>query len=819
MIKISNLIKVYNKGQQNEIRAIDGVGMTFPEKGLVCFLGPSGCGKTTLLNVIGGLDKADEGTITINNQVIDKYNANLCDDIRNKYIGYIFQNYILFPDMTVYDNLALVLKMYSLTKEEIDYRIDYALKAVHMEKYERRLSKNLSGGQMQRVAIARALVKSPEIIIADEPTGNLDGRNTTQIMNIIKKLSKECLVILVTHERKLAKFYGDLIIEIVDGKVVNKEENKSATTYEYQDDQNIYLGEFDQKETNSGIVNYNLYSNEEVPNLDLKVIYKNDTFYIVARNEEVRIRYVGSEDEINVVDSKKPKVDIESIDDFDYFLPKINDTKSEEVIKFKDTFKTAWRHIRKLKKKQAFFMIIFIVTAIFIVSAFTNIAKIVGIEESEYLCGNKNTISIVSEDLSYETINHINEDVEGTIIPFATYTRMNRLYFDMFNQSKYYNSQVYIDKAHTLYPVSIISDEDLTHGKMPTPKTNEVVIDALLLDYLLENTLLPSMGAYRYEQIIGTTLSDDIASYTIVGISQTNSSAIYLNDDILLLKYANNWNVPGYIEVPTVSPNIYYIMLDYLSGITSYKDLSGKIHNISELTLEEDEILIDSSLNLKEVSLLLGSGTKYKVAGTFVNDTDEDFNVITQLNGLKKISHDAMITSGILSFNANNTKEALKYLDNLGLKNADIYLNSARDLKEYRLANFGDSILFIFFAIISLILSLVFMFLTMRSSLISRIYEVGVYRALGIKKREISKIFIAEIAIITLISSFVGYLIASVFIWEINSLFNMTVVRYPWYVAISALVFIVAFNFIVGMIPVRLLLRKTPTEILTKYDI
>ena len=156
------------------------------EKGLVVLLGPSGSGKTTLLNVLGGLDKVNNGTIQFGDEIIKRYNSRTWDQIRNKDVGYIFQNYNLLTNLTVYDNISLTLNMVGVVdKDEIDKRIDYILENIGMINFRKRRAFQLSGGQQQRVAIARALAKNPKVIIADEPTGNLDSKNTIEIMNII----------------------------------------------------------------------------------------------------------------------------------------------------------------------------------------------------------------------------------------------------------------------------------------------------------------------------------------------------------------------------------------------------------------------------------------------------------------------------------------------------------------------------------------------------------------------------------------------------------------------------------------------------------
>ena len=221
MIKIEKVNKYFNRRRKNEIHIINNTSLELEDKGLVAILGQSGSGKTTLLNAIGGLDKVNSGKIYINGKKITNRRTYNIDKIRNLNIGYIFQDYKLLENMSVFDNVAISLRMNGLkNKKEIAKRVNYVLETVNMYRYRNRPAGMLSGGEKQRVAIARAIVKNPSIVIADEPTGNLDSKNSLEIMNIIKAISKEKLVILVTHEVDLANFYATRIIELQDGKIV-----------------------------------------------------------------------------------------------------------------------------------------------------------------------------------------------------------------------------------------------------------------------------------------------------------------------------------------------------------------------------------------------------------------------------------------------------------------------------------------------------------------------------------------------------------------------------------------------------------------------
>lgn len=311
MIVINNLNKYYNKGKNNEIHAINNTSIVFPDKGLVCLTGPSGCGKTTLLNCIGGMDNPSNGFISYDGVDLTKKELDL---YRAQNIGFVFQNYILLPDRTVYENLKIVLNMFNLSKEEEEERIEFALNAVNMFKYRKRICGQLSGGQMQRVSIARALVKSPKLIIADEPTVNLDEKNTKQVMDIIKNLSRECLVIMVTHENRLATFYSDRIIKIEDGRIISDSINDSKGILTEKDEINIYLGEMKSEQINSDNVYIRYFYTTEKPNIKIDVVYKNDTYFIKASSDnKVNFKFLTGKSEEILIEGKKPVIQIDDV--------------------------------------------------------------------------------------------------------------------------------------------------------------------------------------------------------------------------------------------------------------------------------------------------------------------------------------------------------------------------------------------------------------------------------------------------------------------------------------------------------------------------
>lgn len=225
MVKVENIKKTFNPHSSAKNQVLKGVSFDLPDKGLVAIFGKSGSGKTTLLNILGGLERADDGKIIIDGEVL----SDKVDYIRNKKIGFIFQNYYLEHGYTISEimNNAMLIAGFK-DKKEIERRSEEVLRIVDMERFKNKQGDALSGGQKQRVAIARALIKGADIILADEPTGNLDAQNTYKIMDILKEISKTKLVVLVTHEVTLIKKYADKHIKLVDGQLAHNAEIDEA---------------------------------------------------------------------------------------------------------------------------------------------------------------------------------------------------------------------------------------------------------------------------------------------------------------------------------------------------------------------------------------------------------------------------------------------------------------------------------------------------------------------------------------------------------------------------------------------------------------
>ena len=220
MLELKKITKVYETGELKQ-KALDGVSLNFRKSEFASILGPSGSGKTTLLNIIGGLDEYTSGDLIINGTSTKEYKDSNWDSYRNHRIGFVFQSYNLISHQTVLQNVVLALTISGISKKAGIEKAKKALRDVGLSEHIYKRPNQLSGGQMQRVAIARALVNDPDILLADEPTGALDSDTSVQIMEILKKISNNKLVIMVTHNPDLAEEYSNRIIKLKDGKIVS----------------------------------------------------------------------------------------------------------------------------------------------------------------------------------------------------------------------------------------------------------------------------------------------------------------------------------------------------------------------------------------------------------------------------------------------------------------------------------------------------------------------------------------------------------------------------------------------------------------------
>ena len=814
MISLKNLNKYYNKGRSNQIHVINDTSINFPKSGLVALTGPSGCGKTTLLNVIGGLDSFYSGEITFNNQTIKRYNPMQWDMLRNEKVGYIFQNYNLVLSKTVYENIELALNMAGLySKEEVEERVNYVLESVGMYNYRKRNVRALSGGQQQRVAIARALAKDPDVVLADEPTGNLDANNTFEIMSIIKKISETRLVILVTHERGLVDFYADRIIEISDGKVNNDYENAGGAGFDHVDERNIYLKDLNLDESlkESGIDYY--YDHEKDETLNVKLIEYKGNLYVKVKSKR-KIKFIDETSEIRLVDDHYKKREATDISEYDFDLSQFKKIESlkekKSFIKWSTTIKAGFNRVFSRKKfvSKLFLLGYFIISAILVFQLAT-FGSVTAVDEKNFVTTPRDLMSIqpFKYNIQYEEINEILTTVEG--IELSPYTSVPRMMFEYYD---FYQGRARVNI--NAYPVKLSYYQDVTVSYGELPDTNyEIAIDEWIAESLLKEKRLLDLNISGIEDLIGSEIRQEqnyeyqTLNFKIVGIVKTESPIVILVDEAIFA-FHYDWN-----SEPMLTYGLVEGRIEIVEG--------RMIQNAHEMLVPENypytigEVVPFGSLYYDEMTVVgkyAPADNEYAYEGSLFVISNEEYEEVVKHSFYNGYYYDFLL------FYTDDPEQAIEDFDDLGYELFNSYEQQLAIHSEAIMEMNANKISQVVVIVIGII---VYIFFMMRSSMLNRIKEIGVYRAIGATKRDIYKIFFSEIITFTTIGSLTSYLFMTYIVNELQNQIGdfARIFYFPIHLFLAGIIGIYLLNIIFGMLPIFTLLRKTPAEITAKFDI
>ena len=690
MIFANNLRKNYGT-----LEVINDTTLKLPKKGMVAFLGESGSGKTTLVNVLGGLDSYKSGSISYDDTRFLKYQMDKVDTYRRNHFGYIFQNYNILEDKTVSENLLLALHIIGIYDEkECEKRIKNALEAVGLYKFRKKLAGALSGGQMQRVSIARALVKHNDVIIADEPTGNLDSESTRQIIRILKKLSINSLIILVTHDISLANTYADYIYHIKDGKISDYKEN-------------------------------NLKDNEKEDNFTY-----DDSFYEpIIKKDRAKFGLLLKEEFCNF----------------------FNDKVKGKIFKF------------------AFFLIgiIFMVINVLVTTNNPNKINDIAARNDVYtlkISSFQTKENIYSElarvyDLGYIDDIYSNNQSGSLKIKMGVSTSIKLDYSNVYNQT-------------------LIKDS-LIIGKRPE-NTNEVVITSKMADELTKSKYYRS-----YDEIIGLKL---FLNESIVGIAKNDQAYIYkLNQTYNSANYYYNsgiYNFEIYDDSLQIEGNKPKSLNDI---VVSSQFLINKGLRVGQ-TLNNGDKICGSFDNRKEI--VYGLSDRIFIQSIESEEVDCTINDLTRLKGYQ-------------TFEVTNKYENI-YENNLDNYNQSKYINLTIE-------------------IILIIICAIYLIFTMKSKMLHDIYEIGVRRELGQKRISIILNYILKSFVTLTLTIIIGYILSTlIYIFialRVNSFGGNIPVLYNSLSTYLIILIIYVMGIMFGIIPVLLLLKHTPAEIVKKYDI
>ena len=773
MLELRNIRKTYRIGDI-ETRALDGISVAFREREFVAILGPSGSGKTTCLNVIGGLDRYDEGDLIIKGKETKNFLDSDWDAYRNNSIGFVFQSYNLITHLSIVANVELGMTLSGVSAEEKRQRALEVLEMVGLKEHVHKKPNQLSGGQMQRVAIARALANDPEILLCDEPTGALDSATSVQIMELIKKLSEDRLVIMVTHNPTLADRYADRIIRFEDGKIIED-------THPHQEKPKEDM--FKLKKTNmSFFTALNLSFN----NIKTKKVRTFLTAFAssigiigiavilsLSSGFQMQIDQFQSDAmaEFPVIISQSAgSVDAESFQQlYDEMASQEEYVDSDEVFLY-DSKESIIMHTNKLT--------------------------------DEYMDYLKNIDPEYCSNIGYTRIVNMNlvRKLDDKVIPASISSGFSMSGGFTSGTGVLASYPTQLDSSDTSY---LEKNYEVLAGAYPSNEKELVlVVDT---KNRIDLNILKALGfdtegkeSIKFTDIVGTTFklvaNDDYYITTPMGgfFPNNDYEAMYNSDDSIELKIAAIVRQKEEVEIGLLA-----------SGIAYSDDLS--------------QLVFNTSMESKIVKAQREADTNIITGEAF--EEEEKEQMLAYLGGIET---PYMIMVYPKDFDSKES--VLKYLDeyNVGKAKEDqvIYTDMAGTISGMT-SGIMDAITIVLvaFAAISLVVSLIMICIITYVSVLERTREIGILRALGARKKDITRVFDAETCIIGVLSGLLGVVMAylltipiNMIIYSLTDLSNVAQLN-PLH-ALLLLVISTALTMLGGHIPAKMASKKDAVEAL-----
>ena len=817
MIDIQNLNKTYDRRRAGENHVLHDITLSLPDTGFVCILGPSGCGKTSLLNAIGGLDDFDNGTITMGDVTVNRYGTAIYEAERNRNFGYIFQNYYLLPEHSVGYNVYLGLHSLKLTHGQKLHRVKEALKAVEMDRYIRRNVGELSGGQQQRVAIARALARKPRIIFADEPTGNLDEANTMNICSLLRRISKHSLVIMVTHEERIAQFFADRIISLENGRLHQDSGSWERASMEMGSAKNLYTGDYQQSRHTSEAVTLQVFQEAGIDPVQISVVALKDR--IVIKIDDPRaVSCSGSGDSPALIHGDRPTYTLEDVErqiSDDHFLADHQDNvpaKPGTGITFGDMLREA-QHIGRSKKLRSFgaklFLILLTVLLALTVADFITLSTI---QPEDFVTTHSQMLEVVItrgphagssiDTLQANARNYktrlLNSGQDFLIIPDVSYVAT------ISGNPILQASNVSVQLPDCSYvPLSCLPEDSLVMGRLPE-NSLEILVDRWVLETVMAEDGVAQNSIHGLDYFLGKNISYGAlkASPTIVGITDCSQPAIFMSEEMLASVGASGTEVMALSTFQALYPGI-------------YDDISLAENECIVLPNNAGEIFWDrlgstfkttcgSYFNIVSLCDLTDCYAKIIVADSQI----DDLMMNMALRDFWIYCDDKEATTQFLEATAK------RYADTLSITIVDAYSDQLDAYREAsRLQADARSIVILTI----LLLSAVMLYLLRRADVHSRIGMLAVYRLLGIPAGKARNIFILE----TLINGVLTVVPVMALTWGVLAVLRNKQIWdlvFPWYAAVAVALGILAFQILVTVLPLGKLMKLPPARLAAKYD-
>lgn len=766
MLQLKNVYKSYITGGNKQI-ALDGINLKFRESEFVTILGPSGSGKTTCLNIIGGLEHCDKGDLIINGRSTKDFSDSDWDSYRNNTVGFIFKNYNLIPHLSILENVQVAISLTDLSKEEKQKKAIDALDKVGIKDYMRKTSEFLSRDEMQRVAIARALVNDPNIILADEPTGNLDSKSSLEIIDLMKEVFKDKLVIVVTQNEQIAKSYATRVISFRDGEIV------------YDSDplkEDLHQRDISLKKTSMGVCMALKLAARDMSNKKMRTFI----YMLISSVGIIGIAIVislitGFEQKINDYEKNTladfPIVIDDVYDNLDIYtqigeiknIQKYNDKfelyTSEEVV-----YPYDWEANNKSHKNKI---------------------------TDEYVRYIKNMDSDLFSAISYKSqidMNILKKDDKGRVSILDT-SAINFSSYPEGNGEEKYLEQNY----------------DLLYGYYPTDKKDIVLVvdeynrvDSGILKALgvdcdrEENVKFDELIGKEYKIILNDEFYKKEGKYFTTDISDKNLENLYNSKKSLTISItgilrAKKDNNLSYLSQGIAYSNelsSYYINNCKKSKIVDEQQKS----NYNVITGQRFEGDKQQALNLLGASSVPSSITIYP------KDFESKRDILGYLN---------------------------KYNEGKGEGETILYEDTSTIINQVS-SNIMKCITMVLvsFICLAMITSLITMFVITYIAVLERKHEISILRVLGARRRDIVRMFNVENAVIGFLAGVLGVFIAYIFIIPLNNymlkttteLSNIAILR-PKY-AVLLIITSIVITLIGGFIPAKIASKKDPVEFL-----
>ena len=764
MLEIKNINKSYKVGEHKQ-KVLKDVSIKFRENEFVSILGQSGSGKTTLLNLIGGLDRYDTGDIIINGKSTKHFKDKDWDAYRNNSIGFIFQSYNLINHISILDNVEMGMTLSGVSKKIRKERAIEVLKKVGLEDHINKKPNQLSGGQMQRVAIARALANDPDIILADEPTGALDSKTSKSIMNLIKEISKDKLVIMVTQNEEIAFEYSSSIIKLSDGVIIED----SKPVKEVDSENNYKL-----KKTSMSFIT--------ALNLSLRnIITKKGRTLLTAFASSIGIIGIALILSLsNGFDKQIEKFENDTLTNYPITISKGTMENTDEAMSLFTSSNGKYSDEKYIYKQK------------------------IDLEKMTH-------INNIDEDY----LNYL-DSIDKNLIDGISYTRLSVMGINLLVKGKNtkmvsfgtsLNSVMTVPKSFDEENNYLKNNYDLLYGKFPKEATDVLLVissDNEVSEKVLENLGLDvNQDKFSFEDVLNKELvyviNDNLYNKIKAGnkniyIAKNNYDKLYDMDDNIKLNISGIVRLKKDVKTGMFTPGIIFkdelgeLIYEKNKNSDVVKDQKGKDYFVLSGEKFSNESMISSEV--EAISYLGGNKIPY-----IINIYPKDFNAKNKISALLD-----------------------KYNENKTAENKIIYKDYAKifvDLSQ----NIMDAITYVLiaFSAISLIVSSIMIGIITYISVLERTKEIGILRSLGARKKDITRVFNAETFIIGLVSGLLGIIIArlllfpaNVILENITNLKNVAILN-PLH-AIILIIISLVLTLIGGYIPAVIASHKDPVE-------